>query len=177
MYGAEADMLRLGGGSAASNRAGHSAPATPRMRSWAGGHATLLPQHQGMLLTIHGVTHAGSVQHSCRLAVPGGYAATILNAVPGSAAVAASLAASGPDTCFELQAQDLAEQFERFRARRAGRSSDCNALTLFVAGPDCFEHAVSFGKRLRAGTLTVVIATLDDAHWRVTLNAYFLGQA
>ena len=129
-----------------------------------------------MLLTVNGVVQGGTVCHSYRLAVPGGYAASILNAVPGSAAVSCSLSASGPAAFFELQAQDLAEQFERFCARRAGGSSDCHALTLFVDRPDCIEYAVSFGKRLRAGTPITVIATFDDPRWRVTLNAYFLAR-
>jgi hypothetical protein len=130
-----------------------------------------------MLLTLNGVTHAGTVEHSYRLDVPAGYAASILNAVPNSAAVSFSMAASCPAAAFELQARDLAGQFERFCARRASGSGDCHALTLFIDRADCIELAVAFGKRLHAGTLTTVVATLDDPHWRVTLNAYILGLA
>ena len=101
---------------------------------------------------------------------------SILNAVPGPTAVACASSALEPVASFELQAQDLARQFERFCARRVGGSSDCHALTLFVDRADYIEDAVSFGKRLRAGTPLTVIATLDDARWRVCLNAYFLGR-
>lgn len=119
---------------------------------------------RAMLLSVKGVGPTGVARHSYRLAVPAGYAVSILNAVPA------------PVASFELQAQDLAEQFERFCARRAGGTSDCHALTLFVDRPDHIEHAVSFGKRLRAGTPMTVIATLDDPRWRITLNAYFLAR-
>lgn len=124
----------------------------------------LTEPNDAMVLALNGVVHVGTAQHCYQLAVPAGHAVSILNAVPRAAAT------------FELQAQDLAEQFERFCAQRTGGASDCHALTLFVARPDHIEQAVAFGRRLRAGTPTTVFAALSGARWHLTLNAYFLGQ-
>ncbi len=144
------------------------------LTSKAAGDYTRLDPDRAMLLSVKGVGPGGIARHSYRLAVPAGYAVSILNAVPGSAAIACAFSAPESVASFELQVQDLAAQFERFCARRVGGLSDCHALTLFVDRADYIEDAVAFGKRLRAGTPLTVIATLDDARWRVALNAYFL---
>jgi hypothetical protein len=114
-----------------------------------------------MLLTLDGVVTAGDKQHSHRLAVPAGYAVSVLNAVPEGAV----RPMAGPESaaCLERQAEDIASQFARFCARHAFDPGDCHALTLFVDRADDLQRAVALGKALCAGTRTTVIARLDDA--------------
>ncbi len=116
-----------------------------------------------MFIKLTGLVCSEKAEHSYLLAVPAGHAASVFNAVPR------------PVDSFDLQAQDLADQFEIFRSRHAFQAGECLELTLFVDSLDHLERAVAFGKRLRgAGTQTTVIANFEDRRWRITLNAYFL---
>lgn len=127
-------------------------------------NAMLTPPNDTMVLALNCIVHVGAGQHCYPLAVPAGHAVSILNAVPAQ------------DTTFELQAQNLCEQFERFCLQRAGGARDCHALTMFVDRADHIEPAVAFGRRLHAGIPTTVFTALSDARWHLTLNAYFLGR-
>lgn len=116
-----------------------------------------------MVISVSGLVCSGRAEHSYRLEVPAGHAASIFHAVPS------------PADSFDLQAQDLADQFEKFRNRYACHPRVCLRLTLLVGSPRHVERAIAFCKHLRgAGTGVTVIANFDDPRWRIALNAYFL---